>query len=259
VGVGEVTAAAVTQAPPDLVVAEAYGPVWQGEGPSAGRLCSFIRLGGCNLTCGWRRGPGGLTLAAGAWRCDEAFTWNPGMGMHGSLHRVTVAGLLQVAARAQLTVITGGEPLLHQDQAGWHALIAGLLIRGRDIEIETNGTLIPAPAHDRIRYNVSPKLACSGLDAADRLVPAALAWHAACPRSVFKFVVTTPADVDEAAAIAAAAGMPPGRVWIMPEGITPARILDVARQVAPAAAARGYNLTMRQQVLLYGEAGEPRD
>jgi organic radical activating enzyme len=242
----------------DLVVAEAYSHVWQGEGPSAGRACSFIRLGGCNLTCGWRRSRDGLVRLDGAWACDEAFTWHSGHHLHTTLARIPASQLVELAAPAALTVITGGEPLLHQEQPGWAVLLHGLLDAGHDIEIETNGTLVPAFAHKRIRHNVSPKLACSGLETEDRLVSPALAWHAEHD-STFKFVVTTPADVAEAQEVADAAGVPYGHVWIMPEGITPERVLDVARAVAPAVTAAGYHLTLRTQVLLYGEAGEPRD
>jgi 7-carboxy-7-deazaguanine synthase len=94
--------------------------------------------------------------------------------------------------------------------------------------------------------------------ARDRLVPAALEWHAACPRSRFKFVCQSPAEVDEAARLAGVYGVPPARTWIMPEGVTAARVLEVARAIAPAAAQAGLNLTLRQHVLIYDAEGEPR-
>ena len=37
--------------PEELVVSEIFGPTWQGEGPSLGRRCGFVRLGRCNLAC----------------------------------------------------------------------------------------------------------------------------------------------------------------------------------------------------------------
>jgi hypothetical protein len=49
-----------------LTVSEIFGPTWQGEGPTLGRLCTFIRLGACNLTCG----------ANGGWKCDANYTWD---------------------------------------------------------------------------------------------------------------------------------------------------------------------------------------
>src|SRR5438046_5626962 len=44
-----------------LVVSEIFGPTFQGEGPSLGRRCVFLRLGACNLHCRW---------------CDTPYTWD---------------------------------------------------------------------------------------------------------------------------------------------------------------------------------------
>ena len=244
------------------MVAEVYGPVFQGEGPSTGVRCSFIRFGGCNLTCGWRRSQTGLEAVTGAWQCDEPQTWNTArFDLRATLTRSPAA---DVAARAlackpPLVVITGGEPLLHQDHPGWGELLLTILQAGARIEIETNGTLMPGLLSRQVEYRVSPKLASSGLPEAARLVPPVLEWHARWPGSVFKFVVMTRADVEEAARVAETAGMPPARVWIMPEGITGDRVLAVARDVAPAVTSHRFNLTLRQHVLIYGTEREPRD
>ena len=34
-------------------VVEVFGPTVQGEGPYAGRVCHFLRLGGCDYRCSW--------------------------------------------------------------------------------------------------------------------------------------------------------------------------------------------------------------
>lgn len=243
-----------------LVVAEVYNSVFQGEGPSTGQRCSFLRLGGCNLTCGWARTPHGLERVDGAWACDEAFTWHPGHGMKTRLHRMPLPAITGRLLRdgPMLTVITGGEPLIHQHQPAWPQLLSALLAAGCRIEIETNGTIRPRyTPPGAITHNVSPKLASSGLALTDRIVPGPLAWHRD-HGSVFKFVATGPADVAEAAQITAMIPVPPHRVWIMTEGETPTRILAVARDIAPAVTAHGFNLTLRQQALLYGTEGEPR-
>ena len=45
-----------------LRVNEVYDrPTVQGEGPHVGRLCTFVRLWGCNLHCRW---------------CDTPYTWD---------------------------------------------------------------------------------------------------------------------------------------------------------------------------------------
>lgn len=47
-----------------LPVSEVFGATFQGEGPYAGRLAAFVRLGGCNLTCTWCFAPNTPVLMA---------------------------------------------------------------------------------------------------------------------------------------------------------------------------------------------------
>ncbi|WP_328427892.1 7-carboxy-7-deazaguanine synthase QueE [Streptomyces sp. NBC_00443] len=116
-----------------LVVAEVFGCTVQGEGPSCGRRCSFIRLGGCNLACKW---------------CDTPETWD---GRRFDLRQtLTRTPVEEIVARALvgapgLVVITGGEPLLHQRQRAWDDLLVRLAAAGVEIEVETNGTIPPTP------------------------------------------------------------------------------------------------------------------
>ena len=70
-------------------------------------------------------------------------------------------------------------------------------------------------------------------------------------RAAFKFVVTDAADLDEVAELVDAHGLEP--VWIMPEGTDPTTLLERARQLADPVLARGWNLTPRLHVLLWGD------
>lgn len=74
--------------------------------------------------------------------------------------------LAQVAAEVRdlgvpLLVVTGGEPLLQQEAL---SNLCGAL-PGLEIEVETNGTVVPRPALvARVaRFNMSPKLENSGI------------------------------------------------------------------------------------------------
>lgn len=226
-----------------LVAAEAFGPTVQGEGPSAGRRCGFIRLGGCNLGCAW---------------CDSAFTWDAGrFDLRTELTRRPVTDLARAALAdgTGLVVITGGEPLLHQEQPGWIALLGLLRAAGADIEVETNATRMPAPRTvERVtRFNASPKLAHAGDPEAARIHLDVLAALRDTGKAVFKFVCRNPADVAEAAAVAKAAEIPPALVWIMPEGTTPARVAAGMAAIADPAIAAGFNLTSRLHVLAWGD------
>ena len=89
----------------------------QGEGFHQGRAAYFIRLGGCDVGCVW---------------CDVKDSWDG--GKHPLLN---IADLISNIERtpAELVVITGGEPLMHN----LDALTAALRQKGYEVNIETSG------------------------------------------------------------------------------------------------------------------------
>lgn len=227
-----------------MPVAEIFGPTFQGEGPSAGRLAAFVRLGGCNLTC---RG------------CDTPYTWDASRhDLRTELTPMTADDILaRLPSAPRLVVITGGEPTLYRNYDAMRRLLGALAAQGRQIEVETNGTLNPEPMDTfPVRFNVSPKLAGPMSDdpADRRIVPAALANYADLARlgrAAWKIVVASAADVDQGLALADAHQVPRRLLWFMPEGTDPDRVLTVARTVADSVLAAGANLTLRQHVLLW--------
>ena len=229
----------VTPGEGELVVAEVFGPTFQGEGPSVGRRAGFVRLGRCNLDCSW---------------CDTPYTWDwsrydPAEELR---HEPVAAVLVQLEAMGpDIVVVTGGEPLLQQRRLV--ALLEGCAARGWPVEIETNGTIVPDERLAGLvgQWNVSPKLANSGISMETRIRPDALAALRATGRAVFKFVVAEPAELDEVGALVEAHGLEP--VWIMPEGTDPGTLLDRARGLADPVLRRGWNLTPRLHVLLWGD------
>ncbi|WP_431681255.1 7-carboxy-7-deazaguanine synthase QueE [Kitasatospora sp. KL5] len=231
--------------PASLPVVETFGPTVQGEGPSAGRLALFLRLGGCNLRCTW---------------CDTPYSWDAKrFDLRKEITRVPVVDLAEWAAAHPhaLVVITGGETLLHQKTDGWRSWMAVLRHTTRRVEVETNGTRVPQPVTlgvPRLTFNVSPKLANAGDDEDRRIVPEALAAFAELShrdRARFKFVATGPDDLEEIAALVERFHIPPHAVWVMPEGTTAERTIDVARSLAEHVIGQNWNLSMRQHVLLW--------
>lgn len=222
-----------------LTVAEVFGPTLQGEGPSLGRRCGFVRLGACNLDCGW---------------CDTPYTWDwRRFDPRRELRRMEPAEVTAAVAAmgVEMLVITGGEPLL-QSRA-LVPVVEDAAARGWRVEVETNGTIAP-PADLAARvdaFNVSPKLANTGIATAARLRPAALAALRDGGRAVFKFVVTSVADLDEVAAVAAEHRLRP--VYVMPEGTTAEVVVARMRELAGPALERGFRLTPRLHILLWGD------
>jgi organic radical activating enzyme len=221
----------------------------QGEGPSQGKPCAFVRLSRCNLACTW---------------CDTAYTWRfegdnrphrDGVAYERKANQVTLSEDDAAARIAALgkprLVVTGGEPLL---QAPALARMLALL-PGIAVEIETNGTVAPPPALDALvdQYNVSPKLAHSGNPAELALIPERLAHWAAEPRAAFKFVVATPADVEDVLQIAEQFAIPRARIWLMAEGTDAATL--AARESWLAQLCLDHNLTLskRLHIELYGD------
>jgi 7-cyano-7-deazaguanosine (preQ0) biosynthesis protein QueE len=226
-----------------LVVSEIFGPTFQGEGPSLGRRCAFVRLGGCNLHCRW---------------CDTAYTWD-WTGRNGvaydprqELRKMTVEEVWADLARrgTDMLVVSGGEPLLQQTR------LVGLLARARVagwwVEIETAGTIAPLPELTRLvnRFTVSPKLENSGNTLDERYLPEILAAFQATGKAVWKFVAINPTDLDGVALLVDRHRLSP--VYVMPEGVTPEALTRHAQAIAGGVLSRGWNLTTRLHILLYG-------
>ena len=225
-------------------VSEIFGPVWQGEGPFAGRACHFLRLGLCNLHCQW---------------CDTPFTWDDKRyNVAAECPPRDVAWILRHLGRAEYVVLSGGEPLIHQQNEALNDVWSASSGRGVVWHVETNGTRVPtAETIRRIDYFVvSPKVANQGDPEERRIKPAALATFAALAReqrkAAFKVVCSTPADVQAAYDFFERYAIPSEARWIMPEGATRDRLLTNARTIADTAARHGLNLTLRQHTLMYG-------
>ncbi|WP_255528142.1 7-carboxy-7-deazaguanine synthase QueE [Streptacidiphilus sp. P02-A3a] len=205
-----------------------------------------MRLGGCNLTCRW---------------CDTPYTWDwrgtsdtkIAYDPRAELHRRSVASVAEqvCALGVDLVVVSGGEPL--SQQARLVPLVDQLTSRGLEIEIETNGTLAPhrALVAAGARFNVSPKLAHSGVRLDRRIRPAALRALAATPDVAFKFVCRDRSDLDEVADLVRRFALEP--VWIMPEGQHAEHVNEHLRNLVAAVVDRGWNLTTRLHILIWGQ------
>lgn len=98
-------------------------PTLQGEGPHAGAPAVFVRLGGCNLACGF---------------CDTEFENFTPLSLFELLKNIDELSRDAEKFRIRhLVVLTGGEPL-RQNIA---PLAEALLEQGFTVQVETNGTL----------------------------------------------------------------------------------------------------------------------
>lgn len=222
-----------------LPVSEVFGPTFQGEGPHTGMRTGFVRLGLCNLSCEW---------------CDTPYTWDSTRyDVDKECPPTTVAEVHRRlrALDVRTVCLSGGEPLMH------HAKLAPLLTPEWTWHCETNGTIAP-PAwwqHAVQHTSVSPKVNTHDPEK-KRLKWAALeTWNEYAMRgtAVFKFVASSPADLNHVQTVVDRVGIAAEHVWVMPEGRTAGVLLARHQLLAPHIEHRGWNTTTRLHSLLYGE------
>lgn len=231
-----------------LMVNEIYGPVLQGEGPDTGRPFVFLRVAGCNLNCSW---------------CDTPYSWDwKRYDMKAERHKEPTTVVAEAVHQLQGTsstaglVVTGGEPML---QAEALAELFGYLDPLRRVAIETNGTYAPSHGLEPFVdiWVVSPKLENSGIPYDKRVKPGALgafgALHYLGDTVVLKAVAEAPGELDEVADLQELMNLPDRQVWVMPQGTTGQQIVSRARRLEKAVIERGWNMTLRHQVLLHGD------
>ena len=213
---------------PTLRVSEIFTSI-QGEGVSAGTPSLFVRLQGCRVGCTW---------------CDTKYSWDQhdgeAMTLEALLDRIKGAAMPNV-------VVTGGEPLEHPALI---PLVTGIKALGLRVELETAGTM-PPPDLAVDQWNVSLKLAHSGVPAARRLRPDAIerfrelgAW--------FKFVVADEGDLDEVLALQARYGLPTERILLMPLGMRREEQQVLMPRVIEWCRRHGFRFSPRLHILIWG-------
>ena len=148
---------------------------------------------------------------------------------------------------APLLVVTGGEPL---QQAGIERLLARAAREWPRVEVETSGIGPPPFRHERLAYNVSPKLPSATERWRETWSHAAL-WRDE-PRAIFKVVVGDPPDPQDACRLIAEHELPADRVMLMPEGLTDEAVRRHAAELAALCTRQGWRLSPRLHVWLWG-------
>lgn len=168
-----------------LKVAETFYSI-QGEGKYTGFPAYFLRLSDCNLLCTW---------------CDTVDVWRKGKRMSNEQIIYQLGGEIFIdhLDNGVHLVITGGEPLLQQEDLKDFINDLYNLTNKPFIEIETNGTIEPTLyiASNVDQWNVSPKLENSGMKKEHRLKPEVLKMFNLYSHTNFKFVITQLKDWNE--------------------------------------------------------------
>lgn len=225
----------------NLVVSETFYSL-QGEGQTMGFPAVFLRLAGCNLLC-----------SSPSWICDTIEVWKKGIStLFKDVLKEDYITRLRLGAHL---VITGGEPLLHQD-----GIISFLAFIKKEygffpiVEIETNGTIIPDTILlDLVDYwNCSPKLSNSGETIKRRLNVKALQRITLANNSIFKFVISEEKDVDELFETYGKL-IDFDKIVLMPSGETQIKLNETRKLVAEKCIAEGLKFSDRLHINIWNE------
>lgn len=219
-------------------IAEIFASI-QGEGRFSGTRSVFVRTSGCNLRCHF---------------CDTPYTsWKPTgetRSWQDVLNEVTKFDCEHV-------VLTGGEPLLQADLV---PLSQALTAAGHVVTVETAGT-VDRPVAAAL-MSISPKFSNSDplgnerwleRHRRDRHQPAVVGELISRYDYQLKFVVDTPADIDE---ILAYLGELPdyntANVWLMPQGVQQADLAARGVWLEPLAEELGFQFCPRRHIEMFG-------
>ena len=210
--------------PDKLMISSDFYSV-QGEGRSTGVPSYFIRLGLCNLTCGFSRTFGNQllkdkSLADGeifkgdlelegkaTWTCDSTSQWlwrGEDKDFQYLIDQWKEQGIYQDILDGVIHLIwTGGEPTIKGHQVAILNFFEYWSQQEDDLsnvynEIETNGTIVIDKLINYLnQINCSPKLANSGMTEKQRIKPEAIKRIMEHDNYQFKFVISTEDDVLE--------------------------------------------------------------
>lgn len=225
----------------------------QGEGKLSGTSSVFVRTSGCNLRC---------------WFCDSYHTsWEP---THATMDLDEIVAEAQSHEAADHVVLTGGEPLIHEQSV---TLLERFDDLGYHTTVETNGTIYRDAPIDLV--SISPKLSSSTpTEERDpkgdgqweerhedrRININVLARFVDNYNSQLKFVVTGSEDMPEIERLvneirdSASRTVSDAEVLLMPEGTTREELNERRSEVAELAMEYGYRYTPRLHVDLWNDA-----
>jgi 7-carboxy-7-deazaguanine synthase len=225
-----------------MLISEIFYSI-QGEGELTGVPSVFVRTSGCNLRCNW---------------CDTMYaSWEP-EGKEMSVDQI-LTQVMQHPARH--CVLTGGEPMVAK---GIRDLAQALRAAGRHITIETAATVAPEGIACDLA-SLSPKLSHSAPDGrlpeawrqkheALRLQPAVIREWTDHYAFQLKFVVSTPADIEEIQSLLQRVnpGIPPEKILLMPEGTSADELRGRSETLVALCKRYGYRYCNRLQIELFG-------
>ena len=211
----------------------------QGEGPNFGKPAIFLRTAQCNLKCIW---------------CDTKYTWDwKNYDFQKEVKEMTIDEVKDAILDLEIKhlVITGGEPLLQQDDL---ADLLSFLKPDFYVEVETNCTILPNKMLTDLidQWNVSPKTKNSGN-------PLELCENNECyyffanqENCFFKYVVENESDIPEIKKFVTKYNIPENRVQLMTQASTKEEISMKEKSISELAKLHNFSFSPRLHVAMWG-------
>ena len=211
----------------------------QGEGNNAGKSAVFLRTAECNLKCVW---------------CDTKYTWDwKNYDYSKEVNEMSIKEVRQSLEQFRIRhlVITGGEPLMQQDDL---AELLTFLKPEFYVEVETNGTILPNNALSTLvdQWNVSPKTKNSGNPLEMCEVNECYTFFSKKKNCYFKYVVESEDDLIEINQFISKYNLEKDRVLLMTQAITKEEILAKENSVFTISKKNSLGFSPRLHVMKWG-------
>ncbi len=211
----------------------------QGEGPNFGKPAIFLRTAQCNLKCTW---------------CDTKYTWDwENYDFQKEVNEMTIDEIKGAILDLEINhlVITGGEPLLQQDDL---ADLLSFLKPNFYVEIETNCTILPNKMLTDLvdQWNVSPKTENSGNPLELYENNECYYFFANQENCFFKYVVENEADIPEIKKFVTKYKIPEKRVQLMTQASTKEEIRIREKSISELAKSNNFTFSPRLHVAMWG-------
>ena len=211
----------------------------QGEGPNFGKPAIFLRTAQCNLKCTW---------------CDTKYTWDwENYDFSKEVNDMTIDEIKESILDHGINhlVITGGEPLLQQDDL---ADLLSFLKPDFYVEIETNCTILPNKMLTDLvdQWNVSPKTENSGNPLELYEDSECYYFFANQENCFFKYVVENETDIPEIKKFVAKYNIPETRVQLMTQASTKEEVRSREKSISELAKQHNFVFSPRLHVALWG-------
>ena len=211
----------------------------QGEGNNAGKPAVFLRTAECNLKCVW---------------CDTKYTWDwKNYDYSKEVNEMSIKEVRQSLEqfRVRHLVITGGEPLMQQDDL---AELLTFLKPKFYVEVETNGTILPNNTLSVLvdQWNVSPKTKNSGNPLEMCEDNECYTFFSKKKNCYFKYVVESEEDLIEINQLISKYNLEKERVLLMTQAMTKEEILAKEKNVFTLSKKNSLGFSPRLHVMKWG-------